>query len=223
MNVTRAFILVAAFLGLILARAPGAAADEEAVILDRVVNVAELPAPGGQAPAGLIIEQPGPPPWPEFQAGGTIPTVDPGAAPDSAGFPPTLDTEFEGLSNGVVDDGCPGGPGQAGAYSEAQFKIGLSDQDPCGNNGWPSDLAGTDNRVTLQDVTSFNVPAPAKFGTSPGQPGFNSRWDLVPGGNPWINMQDLTTLTAGQFGSPAYPPMLAGAKAFGGPPCPWPP
>ncbi len=130
----------------------------------------------------------------------------------------TLDDD----SDGIVNDGCP----KVGTYSEAQFSIGTGHQDACGNNGWPSDLAGGDNRVSLQDVTSFTTPAPTKLNTSPGQTGFDSRWDLVPGpgsGSYWITMQDLTTLTAGTAGSPAYPPMPGGAKAFGGPPCPWPP
>ncbi len=130
-----------------------------------------------------------------------------------------------GSDDGVVDDGCPGGPAQEGAYSEAQFHIGLSDQDPCGNNGWPAELAGGDNRLTLQDITSFTTPAATrKFGTSPGNPNFNSRWDLVPGNgggaSPWIALSDITSLTTG---STSRPPMLGGVRAFGGPACPWAP
>ncbi len=129
---------------------------------------------------------------------------------------------FGGADDGVVDDGCPGGPAQVGLYSEAQFNIGLGDQDPCGNNGWPGELAGGNNLVNLQDVTSFVVPAPRKFGTSPGAPAFNSRWDLNPGpaGGVWIALNDITTLTAG---STSRPPMLGGVRAFNGPVCPWPP
>ena len=129
-----------------------------------------------------------------------------------------------GSDDTVIDDGCPGGPAQVGLYSEGQFNIGVTDQDPCGNNGWPADLAGTNNRVTLQDITSFVAPTPGKLNTSPGDPGFNPRWDLVPGpgssGADWIILGDLTSL---YVGSTAYPPMLNGVKAFGGPPCPWPP
>ena len=131
---------------------------------------------------------------------------------------------FGGADDGVVDDGCPGGPAQVGTYSEAQFSIGLTDQDPCGNNGWPGELqsdGSSANRITLADVTSFVVPAPRKFGTSPGAPGFNSRWDLLPAGNvSWINLADITSLTPG---ATSRPPMLGGVRAFGGPVCPWAP
>ncbi len=129
---------------------------------------------------------------------------------------------FGGADDGVVDDGCPGGPAQAGAYSEAQFRIGLGDQDACGNNGWPAELAGGDNKVTLADITSFVVPAPRKFNTSPGDPAFNPRWDLVPGSasGVWIALSDITSLTTGPT---SRPPMLGGVRAFGGPVCPWPP
>ncbi len=161
-------------------------------------------------------------------------TADPAACPDDdndgftdeaeAGSPlcagSANDDSFEDT---VVNDGCPGGPAQSGAYSEAQFNIGTGSLDPCGNNGWPAELAGGDNRIKLQDVTSFAVPAPKKLNTSPGMTGFDPRWDLVPGqraGLFWISLQDLTALTAGPA---AYPPMLGGARAFNGPPCPFPP
>jgi hypothetical protein len=50
---------------------------------------------------------------------------------------------FGGSDDGVVDDGCPGGPPQAGAFSEAQFNIGGNDQDPCGLASWPDDFDST--------------------------------------------------------------------------------
>lgn len=134
---------------------------------------------------------------------------------------------FGGPDDGVADDGCPGGPPQAGAYSEAQFNIGLGDQDPCGLNGWPSDFASggipdSTNRVTVTDLTSFLAPV-RRLDSSPGHANFNSRWDLVPGRGlfaTWINVNDLTALIAGPSG---FPPMLGGVKAFGGPACPWAP
>ncbi len=128
--------------------------------------------------------------------------------------------------DGVLDDGCPGGPAQVGTFSEAQFKIGTLDQDPCGSNGWPLELftgAGSMNQITLQDLTSF-LGGPRRFGTSPGHPDFSSRWDLLPGGAPnWINLQDFTAMIAAAS-STGKPPMLGGARAFGspGPVCPWP-
>jgi hypothetical protein len=75
----------------------------------------------------------------------------------------------------------------------------------------------------LADVTSFAAPSPRKLNTSPGAPGFNPRWDLVPGqagaGN-WIALIDVTSLVVGPS---AFPPMLGGVRAFNGPACPWPP
>jgi hypothetical protein len=127
----------------------------------------------------------------------------------------------------VVNDGCPGGPPQSGAYSEAEFNIGTSDQDPCGNDGWPSDLASggvpnSTNRVTITDLTSFLAPV-LRLNTSPGDEGFSSRWDLRPRSGQfviWIAINDLTTLLSGSSGSP---PMFGGARAFNGPVCPWAP
>ncbi len=123
--------------------------------------------------------------------------------------------------DGVINDGCPGGPTQTGSYSEAQFNLGLNDQDPCGTNGWAGDLfiggvPDSTNRVTLQDLTSF-LGGPRRFGTSPGQPDFSSRWDLLPGGAPtWIGLQDFTALIAAAS-STGSPPMLGGLRAFGSP------
>ncbi|HSP56623.1 MAG TPA: S8 family serine peptidase [Dehalococcoidia bacterium] len=129
--------------------------------------------------------------------------------------------------DGVVDDGCPGGPAQVGAFSEAQFNVGLTDQDPCGTNGWPSDFASggvpnSTNRINVLDLTSFLAPV-RRLDTSPGHPNFNARWDLTPGHGffpNWIVVDDLTALLAGPSGNP---PMIGGVRAFGGPACPWPP
>lgn len=136
-----------------------------------------------------------------------------------------------GSDDGVVDDGCLGGPPQAGAYSEAEFNIWGEpgrDLDPCGLDAWPSDLVwGGDpldstNRINILDVTSFL--APKRLSTNPGDLNFDSRWDLYPGITPpfstWIAVNDLTALTAG---ATAYPPMLGGEKAYGGPDCPFDP
>jgi hypothetical protein len=130
----------------------------------------------------------------------------------------------------VVNDGCPaaGSAPFPGPYSEAQFKVTTSDQDPCGFTGWPSDfvsggIPNSTNKITLGDLTSFTA-IPRKFNSSPG-PGsnYNQRWDLLPGrgilGN-WINLNDLNALILGVSGSP---PMLGRTKAFNGMLCPWAP
>ena len=60
-------------------------------------------------------------------------------------------------------------------------------------------------------------PGEAEHGA--GRPGFDVRWDIVPGntaGADWIVLNDLTSLTAGVTG---YPPMFSGVKAFNGPAC----
>ncbi|HSP56489.1 MAG TPA: hypothetical protein VLS25_12985, partial [Dehalococcoidia bacterium] len=106
---------------------------------------------------------------------------------------------FGGADDGMVDDGCPGGQAQVGAYSEAQFRIGLGDQDPCGTNGWPSDFVSggipdSTNKVNILDLTSMLAPV-RRLGTSPGHPNFGSRYDLSPGRGPftsWINAADIT-------------------------------
>jgi hypothetical protein len=90
---------------------------------------------------------------------------------------------------------------------------------------WPLDLHVADgalpafNEVNIQDVSSFISPI-RRLDTSPPNPLFDARWDLNPGINaPFtntINISDLTTLTAGQPGSPAYPPTYNGVRAFNG-------
>jgi hypothetical protein len=94
---------------------------------------------------------------------------------------------------------------------------------PCGTSDWPSDFvsgAGSIDRITLTDLTSFLAPV-RHFGTSPNDDdGYDKRWDLVPGAGAYskvINLSDLVALLAGTGG---YPPMLGGLRAFGGPPCP---
>lgn len=136
---------------------------------------------------------------------------------------------FGPADDAVVDDGCPGGPPQAGSWSEAEFKIGLTDQDPCGLDGWPSDFASggipdSTNRVALNDVLSYVAPT-RRINTSPGHPDFSTRWDLLTGRGilaDWVNINDVLALVAQT--PMGYPPMLAGARAFShGTGCPWPP
>ncbi|HET8944746.1 MAG TPA: thrombospondin type 3 repeat-containing protein [Dehalococcoidia bacterium] len=125
--------------------------------------------------------------------------------------------------DGVADDGCPGGPPQAGAFSEAQFKIGTNPASGCGagpevgpSASWPADLAGSGtstDRINLSDLASFVAPT-KRLNTSPGSPGYDSRWDLILGGR--ISLNDLAALVAGP---PGHPPMLGGARAFNGPAC----
>jgi hypothetical protein len=76
------------------------------------------------------------------------------------------------------------------------------------------------NTLNIQDLGSFVVPV-RRLGTSPGDPGFSARWDLVPGTTlgKYINLTDIATLITGSTG---YPPMFGGARAYGRT-CPLPP
>ncbi len=125
--------------------------------------------------------------------------------------------------DGAFNDGCP----QMGTYSEAQFKIGTGHMDPCGNNGWPADVFSTGlsvNKLDLQDLGSFVAPPPRRLNTNPGEAGFSSRWDLLPGSvaGKFINIQDIAASAPSTLASTSRPPMFGGAPAFGQV-CPFPP
>jgi hypothetical protein len=110
------------------------------------------------------------------------------------------------------------GTGEVSIY----FPATTADQDPCGGEGWPSELfttGGSVNKLNLQDVLSFVVPI-RHLDTNPGDDGFSLRWDLLPGPGlfgKFINIQDLTALILGPTGNP---PMIGG-RAFNLE-CPWP-
>jgi hypothetical protein len=151
------------------------------------------------------------------------------------GAEPTLTTDdivktFEDYDLVLNTDGCHDSPGEdfdGDGYTdddEALF-IGTNPGYPCGINGWPSNVndAGISaNWLDILDVTSFVAPV-RHFEKSPGDFGFDARWDIRPGdgGLPpkYINILDVTTLVAGPTGNP---PMLNGARAFGKA-CPLPP
>jgi hypothetical protein len=81
------------------------------------------------------------------------------------------------------------------------------------------------NKLDIQDLASFVAPT-RRLNTSPGNPNFSARWDIVPGTSvgEHINVTDLASLVSGPTG---YPPMFApvppatGGRAFGLT-CPWP-
>jgi hypothetical protein len=174
--------------------------------------------------------------------GGMVTFTLPGGDPDGDGLPNEADADQDGdgfsdeheagrslcangvnedsFNDNVADDGCPGSAPEAGAFTEGLYHIGTGSLNPCGPQGWPADLAGggvpdSTNRVTLTDLTSFLAPL-RRFGASPGQAAFSSRWDLVPGPGAfgaWINISDLTRVIS------IAPPMFGGVRAFGGPAC----
>lgn len=123
--------------------------------------------------------------------------------------PPTDDTDGDGFTNA------------------AEANAGTNPYDPCGNPdpskpgspslSWPADLStsGSPNRVDLADLSSFISPA-RRLGTSPGDPAYDQRWDLVPGkGNmaDVINLMDLAAIVT------TAPPMFGNQRAFNGPTC----
>ena len=113
-----------------------------------------------------------------------------------------------------------------GYLDSAEAWVGTDPADACGSLAWPADLVvggiiDSTNRLTLTDLTSFLAPL-RRIDTSPGDGGYDVRWDLVPGPGLFmeeINLHDLTALLAGPTG---YPPMFGGVRAFDGPACPSP-
>lgn len=122
----------------------------------------------------------------------------------------------------------PGGDSDGDGFTNAvESAVGSSPDLSCGNPdttkpgwpslNWPADLvAGASaNRVDIQDLTSFLGPV-RRLGTSPGDSGYDARWDLVPGRGSFsatINVTDMTMLLT------VAPPMFSGQRAFGGPAC----
>jgi hypothetical protein len=123
----------------------------------------------------------------------------------------------DNLDDAVVNDGCPGGPPVAGAFSEAQAMIGTNPGYPCGGTSWPSDLdtqPASSNELDIFDLTSFLGPV-RRLDSSPPNVKFNARWDLTPGRGTFgqfINIQDVTSLLGGPTGNP---PMFGNTRAFG--------
>jgi hypothetical protein len=159
---------------------------------------------------------------------------------DGSLVPERVDGPFTGTNDDgdwLIDEALP--VGARGTDCDGDGFTGLAerhvfggltnrDQDSCGTDGWPADLdwsgAPLDsvNRITVTDLTSFLAPV-RYLGTDVGTITGDVRWDLARGAGIFgtdINVSDLTALIAGPT---AYPPMLGGVRAMGGPVCPWPP
>jgi hypothetical protein len=94
--------------------------------------------------------------------------------------------------------------------------------EPRPSKRWPSDLRGDGislNKINVVDLGAFITPV-RRMNTSPGDPTYHIRWDLVPGTTigKHINVSDIAAVTTTP--ATAYPPMLNGVRAFGGPVCP---
>jgi CSLREA domain-containing protein len=145
--------------------------------------------------------------------------------------PERTDGQFAGVSDDgdtEVDEPLP--PAAAGYDCDGdgftgatESHVTTSDQDPCGGTGWPSDLVHggkQPNAFDIQDLASFMAPV-RRFGTSPGHPNYNARWDLASGNGigAAIDVRDLAATITGAGG---YPAMFNEQRAFGHT-CPWAP
>ncbi len=140
------------------------------------------------------------------------------------------------FDDAVADDGCPGGPPQAGSFSEGQFTLGTNSLSNCqagrplGNipsTDWPLDIHGGDlildsrNLIDIADLGALLAPL-RRLDTSPGDANYDRRYDLIPGPDPivageWIDITDFGAFLAG---AEAFPPMFGiGVRALDGPAC----
>lgn len=145
---------------------------------------------------------------PESESSST-PTPAPTPSPTPVPEPGGTDDDGDGFSN------------------EAELHIGTDPLKNCGDPdtskpghpslAWPADLVTTAGmgEIRLDDLTSFLVPV-RRLDTSPGDDGFDPRWDLMPGNGIFtdtINLADLTVLVS------LRPPMFDGLRSFNGPAC----
>ncbi|MGH9201660.1 MAG: thrombospondin type 3 repeat-containing protein, partial [Vicinamibacterales bacterium] len=143
--------------------------------------------------------------------------------------PERIDAIFENIDDDgdtQVDEALPGGSegfdcDGDGYVGTSESHVGTSNQDACGFSGWPSDLIPGGfqvNQFNVQDFSSFIAPV-RRINTSPGDLGYDVRWDLKPGTTfgEHINVVDLSTTLTPPVG---YPAMFNGQRAFNLT-CPW--
>lgn len=114
------------------------------------------------------------------------------------------DWDFDGLG-----DHCDDGDGD-GFVDHVEWHVGTSPIYRCGPDGWPADLVGglfSSNRVDVVDIGSFVAPI-WHLNTSPGDPGYDVRWDLSPGSDRLSKEINVVDIGAAAF---TRPPMLNGA------------
>lgn len=165
------------------------------------------------------------------------------SADDASSTPERTDGAFAGADedlDSLTDESLPqgsstydcDGDGWSGLQEMRIFatNVTTNDQDPCGNNGWPADLAGNDNRLNIGDMNSFLFPLRPngsfnKFGHAvpDAQDASIARWNLDP--NSAINIGDMNAINPAVLAPTARPPMFGGQPAFftNAGLCPWPP
>ena len=111
-----------------------------------------------------------------------------------------------------LGDACDDSDGD-GFTDEVEFYVGTGPSVRCGLDGWPLELDTalfSDNRIDIIDLTTYVLPV-RRLGTSPGDAGFDQRWDIVPGPGilgTYVNLADLTGFVL------LRPPMLDGERAL---------
>lgn len=140
-----------------------------------------------------------------------------------------LGSRLDKQESQAADEGATQDSDSDGFTDIDEVKIGTNPYQACATssddinrNGtskvWPGDLyaKGTSyNKIDIQDIASFTAPI-RRLDTSPGDPKYDVRWDVVPGKGAFgkdINIQDLTKI------STFTAPMFNGQKAFNGPVC----
>ena len=114
--------------------------------------------------------------------------------------------------NDTLGDICDDGDGD-GFVDSTEWHVGTGPSVQCGVGGWPADLYAEGlsyNKLTVQDIISFIGPV-RHVDTSPGDIGYNVRWDLLPGTTvllKQVNIQDMVELIT------VRPPMFGGALAY---------
>jgi hypothetical protein len=113
-----------------------------------------------------------------------------------------------------------------GSKDEAEIHLGTDPLSRCDrglapngatpSKGWPWDLRGetafSADKVNVSDLGSFTSGGTRKNGTSPGDPGFDRRWDIRPGNSvpgKWIGIADIAAITTNN------PAPMYGIRAFG--------
>ena len=132
----------------------------------------------------------------------------------------------------LLDSGCkppssltlaPNDTDGDGWTDEEEIYLGTDALGRCEKKGpalstdWPGDVSGggfSEDKVNIQDLSVF-TGTPKRLNTSPGNPDFDRRYDVLPGSTfgDWINVGDLSALTG------RTAPMFGGAKMFNGPAC----
>jgi hypothetical protein len=120
------------------------------------------------------------------------------------------------------------GDGYSAVEELAIFGDVARDRLRCGTDSWPSDLVSeynqspdTANRITLLDVASFITPV-RRLDTVPGEPAYDTRWDLNHGpstGSTWIDVSDIAALSHSVIPGSGYPPMFGGERSWNGQYC----